>query len=121
MKSLFARRPIIGTTRRLPINGHYLAIAKVCNILYPFFEALLKVDGGNQREHPAKGIMRGNPIGQREKGLEPAFFGPAKFSDTDPTIGSADRPTNAHHENVDETMGFLAIDARIGQWRKSAQ
>src|SRR5215469_7700642 len=79
---------IMGAARRLSIDGDLLGGQDRVDGLDPREETGLKLLWVQSCKDAAKGIMRGNAIGQIQKPLQPGSFRFAKFFDLYPGVGS---------------------------------
>lgn len=76
-------------SQRFAING-YDPADLLTQALHPPEKTLLKLLRIDVGKDAAKGIMRGNAIGQFSKRFQPFFFGQAPCFDVDPAFGSTD-------------------------------
>lgn len=83
--------------------------------LDPTEEALDELLAVEQGEDPAKGVMRGNPIGQLQELLQPVPFGVSEFLHGDEVIGAGDHGTDGEEQDVAEVVALTALDAGILQ------
>jgi hypothetical protein len=105
--------PVEGAADRLAIDRHDLVLAQRGDPLRPRGEAGLEGVGINQYEHPPKGVMRGDTIGQGEKPAQPVLLAAPIEHDIFPTLRTGDDGTDRNHQNVDQPMLDLARTAGI--------
>ena len=84
--------------------------------LRPFLAAPVE-----QGEDPAKGVVRGNPIGQLQELLQPVPFGVSEFLHGDKVIGAGDHGTDGEEQDVAEVVALTALDAGVLQAIKVAK
>ena len=90
----------------------------VVTVLHPGMETLLegiRVKGG---EDSPKSVMRGNPVGQFQKGAEPRLLGLAELGDGDPVVGPADDGSEGQRQNIPQLVQAGALHPRVRQDRK---
>src|ERR1700688_4250905 len=104
MQGCLARGPIKGTPHRFAVDGNPLQTKAVTQCIDPMLEALMKGAGVQQAEDAAKGIVGGNAVGQRQKGLEPGSFGAAVLGDVLPAVRTADDGTDGDDDDVHEVV-----------------
>jgi hypothetical protein len=84
----------------------------------PSLNASLKGIGVQLGEHPLEGVLRRDPVGQAQKGLEPLVLGFAEINHIRPEIGPTNHRTNGDHDHVREAMPLALRTPRIGQIRE---
>ena len=83
-----ARPTITRTAGRFPINGDLLGRQDRVDRLHPREKTGLKLLRVQTREDPPKGIMRGDAVGQLQKGLQPRSFRVPELLDIHPGVRS---------------------------------
>jgi len=70
------------------------------------------------REDPAKGIMRGDAVGQLQKGLQPRSFRVPELLDIHPGVRSTYDGTERDGQDCQSLMVFRPFHSRVFQSRK---
>jgi len=68
-----------------------------------------RIQGG---KHAAKGIMRWNPVRQRQEGLQPCCLGVSKAFNRTPAIYPRDHRTNGYRHQIDQALCVLTVKIR---------
>jgi hypothetical protein len=71
---------------------------------------LIEIEAGN---HPAKGIVGGNAVGQVKKPAQPGAFRSAKRFYRNPVIRPTDDGTDGDDEHIEQGVRSIPIDARV--------
>ena len=93
-------RPVIGTSGRLPINGHHLARQQLGNGLCPGHETVLQLRWVETGEDIAEGVVGWNTVGQFQEALKPGQLAFAEQFDMDPGICAADGGADGDGQDV---------------------
>src|SRR5205823_4868709 len=80
----------------LAVNRHELTARTAGQRLRPSLEATFKGFRIQTREDALKSVLRGNAVGQIQKGLEPLELGPAEINHIRPGIRRTDHCTNGN-------------------------
>ena len=108
----------MGTTQRLAVDGHDLSVDLLHDRPNPGAETVLEMLGRQPGEDPTEGIVGRNAVGQGQEGFQPIVFGLPKLGNRHPTVGSTDRAADGDDQDIDEPMGFVAVDTGIGELGK---
>src|SRR6478672_3801999 len=73
------------------------------------------IDGG---KHASKRVVGWNTIGQCEIAFEPGALGDTKSLDCDPRIGATNDGTNGNRDDINQRVGFGAVNTWVGDSSK---
>src|SRR5262249_31161369 len=82
------------------------------------------LDARNQRgrveegEDPAKGVVRGDAVGQVEELAEKGQFGLAEAFDIDPAVGAAESGTEGQDDDIEQRMTLGPVQAWVCKFDK---
>src|SRR4051812_23701566 len=107
-----------GPAHGLAVNRHDLPLEGLGKGLSPGAEAGLEGIWVDQHEDPPEGVVRGNAVGQGQKGLQPAHLVAAVERDVVPALRARDHRTHRNDQDVDQPMFDLARTPRILKRRK---
>jgi len=94
-----AHATIMGTASGLPIDGDLLRGQDRGDRLHPREKTRLKLLWVQTREDAPKGIMRGYPVGQLQKCLQPHSLSVPELLDIHPRIRSTNDGTERNGDN----------------------
>src|SRR6266536_899001 len=101
MDSFCANRLLMTAPDALAIDGDHLAFCHSTHALHPARKAVCEGFRFQQTKHSPKRIMRGYPMRQFEKTLQPLFLGFPVGLHLTPRVGSTNHPTNGNNNDVD--------------------
>src|SRR3954452_17500662 len=104
-----------GAPDGLAVDRHHLALDLARQRLCPTREAALERIRIDQHEDSPERIVRGDPVRQGQKGLQPYLLAAPVKLDVLPAFRASDDRTHRDHENVDQLMIALAYHPRIGE------
>ena len=94
-----------GAAQGFAVNGHDLAVEGLGKRLQPSAEAGLEGIRVDQHEDPPEGVVRGNAVGQGQKGSQPAQLVAAIERDVVPALRARDHRTHRDDQDVDQPRG----------------
>ena len=89
--------------------------------LRPTQEAVQKLGRVQGAEHAVERIVRGNPVGQFQKRLEPFVLGVAEVLHVVEAFSPAQQRADPDDQHIDQTVFSGSRDARIGYLAKAFQ
>jgi len=117
MERRLAVGAILGPAMGFTINGDQIR-PYLPECLYPLEKALLELVGVDAGEHPAKGVVRRDAIGQGEKGCQPGALRLAELFHVNPAVCAADDSTNRDNDDIEQGVVFGAVDPWVVDGRK---
>jgi hypothetical protein len=97
-----------GAAQGLAVDRHDFPVKRLGKRLSPSGEAGLEGVRVDQHEDAPEGVMRGNAVGQRQKGSQPAQLVATIKGDVVPALGARDHRAHRDDQDVDQLMIDLA-------------
>ncbi len=115
MQGAQAPPPVVGAAHALAVHRHDLARGQLEGLLHPVPEALLEPARIQPCEDPPQRVVRGDPMGQCQKGAQPLFVELAEEGDGHKAVGTADHGQHRQHQDVRQVVQFGPVHPRILQ------
>src|SRR3984957_11224046 len=89
---------------RLAVNCHHLARNCRTNAPYPSHKARLELPRIKRCEYAPEGVMRGNPVAQRQVPAQPLQLALPPQSDPHPSVGTRQDRRQCNHQHFRQIM-----------------